>query len=104
MSNYDPKALAEAARKVPKIPGVTEEDVRKIPGITEEDMREAMEYPGAAAEVERLLAAEMTSVQEGDPAPDFRLRRLTGAEVGERVALSDHFGKRPVALVFGSYT
>ena len=90
MSGSDPGAMSAAARKVP--------------GITEEDVRKAMEYPGAAAEVERLLAAERTSVQEGDPAPDFRLPRLTGAEVGERVALSDHFGKRPVALVFGSYT
>ena len=103
MSGSDSKAPEEAARKVPAIPGVSDE-VFAFPGMTEEDMRKAMEYPGAAAEVERVLEAERTSVSEGDPAPEFRLARLTGAEVGARVALSDHFGKRPVALVFGSYT
>lgn len=37
----------------------------------------------------------------GDPAPDFNLK-LRGSE--NRVRLADFRGKRPVALVFGSYT
>ena len=37
----------------------------------------------------------------GDPAPDFELRLLGG---GGQVRLSAYRGKRPVALIFGSYT
>ncbi len=102
MSSSDPKAAA--LTRILDIPGVSQERTRKIPGITEEDARKAMEYPDVAAEIESLVAADRNSVPEGDPAPDFRLPRLTGAEAGERVALSAHFGERPVALVFGSYT
>jgi peroxiredoxin len=50
------------------------------------------------------MALEATSVQAGDPAPDFALPRLGGPNAGELVTLSSHFGKRPVALIFGSYT
>ena len=98
MTDSGSKAPVEAAPKVPKIPGVTEADVRKIRGITEEDVREAMEYPGAAAEVEGLLAAERTSVQQGEFAPDFRLPRLSGAEVDERVGRSSY---RSAGRAFG---
>ena len=38
---------------------------------------------------------------EGEVPPDFNLRR-TGTS--ERVELSSFKGKKPVALVFGSYT
>ena len=38
---------------------------------------------------------------EGDPAPDFELLDASGAH---SVRLSDFQGKRPVALVFGSFT
>ena len=43
---------------------------------------------------------------EGDLAPDFTLARLGEGPGGEAdaVTLSAHFGKRPVALIFGSYT
>ncbi|MBI3837337.1 MAG: redoxin domain-containing protein [Planctomycetia bacterium] len=37
----------------------------------------------------------------GDVAPDFTLATLDGKQ---QVRLSDFRGKRPVALVFGSYT
>jgi len=37
----------------------------------------------------------------GDPAPDFTLPRMAG---GGTVTLSTFRGKRPVLLVFGSYT
>jgi hypothetical protein len=39
-------------------------------------------------------------VRPGDPAPDFTLRQQNGP----LVTLSHHRGKRPVALIFGSYT
>ena len=42
-------------------------------------------------------------LNEGDPAPDFTLKLMDGAE-GKTVTLSDYQGKRPVALIFGSYT
>jgi len=41
------------------------------------------------------------SVAEGDPAPDFELPALEG---GETVRLASLLERRPVALVFGSYT
>ena len=37
----------------------------------------------------------------GDPAPDFELRDVTGENA---VKLSDLFGDRPVAIIFGSFT
>ncbi len=37
----------------------------------------------------------------GDPAPDFQ---LSDADGEHRVRLSDFQGKKPVALVFGSFT
>jgi peroxiredoxin len=37
----------------------------------------------------------------GDPAPDFELSDITGEH---RVRLSEFQGKKPVALVFGSFT
>jgi hypothetical protein len=69
-----------------------------------EDLADAMAHPEAARSVEEIMAREATSVQVGDPAPDFDLPRLTGSDRGQRVRLSEHFGKRPVALIFGSYT
>lgn len=46
------------------------------------------------------------AVAVGDPAPVFRLPRLDvrRAETTEIVDLGDHLGRRPVALIFGSYT
>lgn len=41
-----------------------------------------------------------TKLQVGDPAPDFKLKRMDGGEV----RLSSFRGQRPVLLVFGSYT
>jgi peroxiredoxin len=39
--------------------------------------------------------------KEGDVAPDFELRDSSGENL---VRLSDFRGKKPVALVFGSFT
>ena len=41
------------------------------------------------------------TVHEGDVAPDFRLKMLNGRR---RVRLSQFRGKKPVVLIFGSYT
>ena len=39
--------------------------------------------------------------KQGDPAPDFELSDVNGENA---IRLSQCFGKRPVALVFGSFT
>jgi hypothetical protein len=46
---------------------------------------------------ERLV----TSLKPGDAAPDFTLPTLKG---DQKVRLSDSKGKKPVVLIFGSYT
>lgn len=43
----------------------------------------------------------MNAPAVGDTAPDFELARLNS---NSTVRLSDYAGKRPVVLVFGSYT
>ena len=45
--------------------------------------------------------AEKHAPKPGDIAPDFELPELDGETT---IRLSDYRGKRPVALVFGSYT
>ena len=102
--SHEKRSAWRPGQRVLDLPGVSEEAARNIPGITEEDARAAMEYRGAAAEIERLISADQGSVREGARAPDFELARLRDPNAGERVKLSDSFGKRPVALVFGSYT
>jgi hypothetical protein len=44
---------------------------------------------------------EADRLQEGDLAPDFTLKSPDGKKT---IRLSDFRGKKPVALVFGSYT
>ena len=73
----------------------------EMQGLALDDLADAMSHPLAARTVEELMGREASSAQKGDPAPDFELPRLDGSG---SVRLSDHFGKRPVALVFGSYT
>jgi len=41
------------------------------------------------------------TLRVGDPAPDFKLKTADGSR---EVTLSSFKGKRPVVLVFGSYT
>ncbi len=74
-------------------------------GISIDDLRDAMTAPGAAETVAELMPIEAASVQQGDLAPDFDLPWLPGSgPEGETLRLSSHFGDRPVALIFGSYT
>ncbi len=74
-------------------------------GLSHDDLKQAMSHPKAADSVAELLSYDATAVKLGDPAPDFSLPYLPGSgREGARVTLSDHFGSRPVALIFGSYT
>lgn len=66
------------------------------------DLMDAMAHPKAAEVVQELMALEPNTVQQGEAAPEFSLPRLSNRE--EVVSLSSHFGKRPVGLIFGSYT
>ena len=67
------------------------------------ELQEAAALARAAKEIEALQRREGSSVQVGQKAPDFRLAHLA-ADAGEPIQLSERFGSRPVALVFGSYT
>ena len=51
--------------------------------------------------VEEVMERDETGPKVGDPAVDFTLKRLRSEE---RVRLAGFRGKRPVALLFGSYT
>ena len=72
----------------------------KLAGLTVEDLADAISHPKAGEVIAESMALEPTSVQAGQPAPDFSLPYLPPRE-GE-VTLSDHFGRRPVALVFAA--
>ena len=78
----------------------------KLAGLTVERLAAAVAHPKAAAVIGECMEADAESVKEGEPAPDFTLPWLSpsGEGRGPSLTLSDHFGKRPVALVFGSYT
>jgi hypothetical protein len=49
-----------------------------------------------------LARREARAPSAGDPAPDFELPTLESRD--RTVRLSEFFGTRPVALIFGSYT
>ena len=51
---------------------------------------------------EEQQAREAAAPDVGAPAPDFELPRLS--DRSQTVRLSEFRGKRPVALIFGSYT
>jgi hypothetical protein len=55
----------------------------------------------AAQPVDPRTGRSEGKLQVGDRAPDFHLKR-SGAE--ERAGLAQFRGRRPVALIFGSYT
>lgn len=78
----------------------------RLAGLTVDRLEKAVSHPEAQAVINELMAREPDVVNQGDPAPDFSLPWLTGPRsgTGATLRLSDHFGKRPVALIFGSYT
>jgi len=51
--------------------------------------------------MKRQLELNEKAPKAGDPAPDFTLQDVSGTK---SVTLSDFQGKKPVALVFGSFT
>jgi hypothetical protein len=98
MSEFDVDAMIEGVRAQLEAQGID------LEGLSLEDLRDAISHPKAAEQVVELMALDARSVQAGDPAPDFALPRLGGPNAGDVVTLSSHFAKRPVALIFGSYT
>ena len=67
------------------------------PGITAEKFDQMQAF---------FRAREAGVPKPGDRAPEFRLDLLgrNHKRTGDTVSLSSHRGKRPVALIFGSYT
>lgn len=57
--------------------------------------------PGGGRPGSGLPGTTSAATEEGKPAPDFTLKSLDGKR---EVQLSSFAGKRPVALIFGSYT
>ena len=102
MTKIDVQKMMEAMR--PQLERDESED--RLAGLSVDDLAEAVSHPKAAAMIAEIMEAEAASVQEGEPAPDFTLPWLekSGVGRGATLTLSDHFGKRPVALIFGSYT
>jgi hypothetical protein len=78
----------------------------KLAGLTVERLADTMSRPGAPEVVAEVMEADARSVKQGERAPDFSLSWLPGSGEGRapRMTLSEHFGVRPVALIFGSYT
>ena len=99
MSEADDGALIAQLRE-----NFSPEDLERA-GMTLEDMVRAASHPRARTEIAELMQREARSIREGEPAPDFELPWLSNApDASTGMRLSDHFGVRPIALVFGSYT
>ncbi len=63
------------------------------------DLKFVIDYRKRVMKTQKALDAK--APRAGDMAPDFELTDSRGAE---SVRLSDFRGKKPVVLVFGSYT
>lgn len=98
----DPKAMFAAMRAQLE----RDQAEGKLAGIRVEELFDAIAHPKAAEVIAETMALEAASVKPGEPAPDFALPWLPGSGegCGDALTLSSHFGARPVALVFGSYT
>ena len=64
-----------------------------------DDAKFIVSYRKKAMNRQKMLNAQ--APKAGDIAPDFTLSNISGTE---SVTLSDFRGKKPVALIFGSYT
>ena len=64
-----------------------------------DDIKFIFSYRGKV--MKKQLALNKLAPRAGDLAPDFTLSDISGKE---SVTLSDFRGKKPVALVFGSFT
>jgi len=70
-----------------------------IIGELYDDLKFILSYRGKV--MKRQLELNRTAPKAGDLAPDFTLTDVSGTE---SVTLSEFWGKKPVALVFGSFT
>ncbi len=102
MSQVDVEAMMEGMRETLE----RDQSEGKLAGLTVEDLTDAVSHPKAAEVIAELMAWDAAGVQEGELAPDFCLPWLPGfgPSGGGSMRLSDHFGNRPVGLIFGSYT
>ena len=66
-----------------------------MPSLFQRTLRYAREH------AKWLAKYDAHAPKPGDPAPDFELRDVDGER---SVRLSDFHGKKPVVLVFGSFT
>lgn len=98
MSQVEMETFLEGIRQQMDAEGVV------LPSELWAEFVEAMSHPDAAERALEIFEREAGSVQQGDAAPDFALKPLRGYARAKPVRLSDHAGKRPVALIFGSYT
>lgn len=73
-------------------------------GISNDEMLKVLNDPRAVDSIYEMVTLEAASPKPGDEAPDFTLSPLSDYNAGVPVRLADCRGKRPVALVFGSYT
>ena len=64
-----------------------------------DDARFIIKFRGSLMKRQKML--NKLAPKAGELAPDFTLFDISGAE---SVTLSDFRGKKPVALIFGSYT
>jgi len=75
--------------------------------LSEKDFTRMMAFTAAMEPERRTALMQFIAEREtlapavGADAPDFRLPRLGS---GEKVQLSSFRGRKPVALIFGSYT
>lgn len=64
-----------------------------------DDMKFILQYREKVMKTQKVLDAK--APRAGDMAPDFTLFDISGEK---SITLSDFRGKKPVALVFGSFT
>ena len=102
MSKIDVNAMMEGMRAELE----RDEASGDLVGLSVADLADAISHPKAAEAIAEIQAVAAGSVQVGEPAPDLSLPWLSPSDRdrGERLTLSSHRGKRPVALIFGSYT
>ncbi len=102
MGNIDVKTMLEGMRDQLE----RDQADGKLAGLTVERLAAAVSHPEAQQRIAEFMEIEAQSVQAGDAAPDFTLPWLPGSGegLGSALTLSEHFGVRPVALIFGCYT
>lgn len=77
----------------------------KPEGFDLDDLRAVLNEEGAVESIMTLAPREETSVQQGEKARDFTLPFLQPEDgAATHLTLSSHFGRRPVGLIFGSFT